>query len=156
MPIAPRKSESIDLKSIVNTIGKQNHTGDSGKIDSTRPSDSIGSDGITTEESGSAVGMKKKRTKTRSKQKNIRKDRRADHVKPPHLQIGSALYAGRPMTEVRQLLAIMFIHVNTLLCAYNRFNILFLFEVRSNSTRIYNNGKFLLQYTIRCIVYQIS
>lgn len=47
--------------------------------------------------------MKRKRTKTRSKQKNIRKDRRADHVKPPHLQVGSALYSGRPMTEVREL-----------------------------------------------------
>ena len=45
--------------------------------------------------------VKPKKMKTRSKQKNIRKDRRADHVKPAHLQIGNADYAGRPLTEVR-------------------------------------------------------
>mmetsp|Transcript_534 Transcript_534/g.896 ORF Transcript_534/g.896 Transcript_534/m.896 type:complete len:224 (-) Transcript_534:43-714(-) len=43
--------------------------------------------------------VKKKRIKTRSKQKNIRRDRRADHVKPEHLQIGNVAYAGRPLTD---------------------------------------------------------
>ena len=100
----------------------RNSTADSVKLDSTQLSDPIRSEGKPTAESSSSgsgsEGMKKKRTKTRSKQKNIRKDRRADHVKPPHLQIGSALYAGRPMTEVRQLLSMVF--VSKRLCTYNR------------------------------------
>jgi len=44
--------------------------------------------------------VRKKRLKTRSKQKNIRKDRRADHIKPEYLQIGNASYAGRPLSDV--------------------------------------------------------
>lgn len=42
---------------------------------------------------------KHKRKKTRSKQKNIRRDNRPDHARPQHLQLGSKDYAGRPLTE---------------------------------------------------------
>ena len=41
---------------------------------------------------------KRRRRKIRSRQKNIRKDSRADHNKPEHLRIGSRKYQGRPMT----------------------------------------------------------
>ncbi|CBZ53772.1 conserved hypothetical protein [Neospora caninum Liverpool] len=34
-------------------------------------------------------GPGRRRSKTRSRQKNIRKDNRPDHLKPPHLQLGS-------------------------------------------------------------------
>jgi hypothetical protein len=44
-----------------------------------------------------------KRPKTRSKQKNIRRDKRALEHKPDHLQIGSKEYRGRPITAVRYL-----------------------------------------------------
>lgn len=46
------------------------------------------------------LGKKKFRKKTRSKQKNIRKDNRTDDFKPSHLQIGSKIYSGRPLTNV--------------------------------------------------------
>jgi hypothetical protein len=39
-----------------------------------------------------------KRKKTRSKQKNIRRDNRSDTDKPTHLQVGSKEYKGRPLT----------------------------------------------------------
>lgn len=42
---------------------------------------------------------RKTRTKTRSKQKNIRKDTRTNDAKPVHLQIGSKDYNGRPITK---------------------------------------------------------
>lgn len=45
--------------------------------------------------------MKKKRTKTRSRQKNIRKDKREENLKPHHLQLSSNAYTGRSITEVR-------------------------------------------------------
>lgn len=41
-----------------------------------------------------------KRPKTRSKQKNIRRDKRAQEHKPNHLQIGTKDYRGRPITAV--------------------------------------------------------
>jgi hypothetical protein len=44
--------------------------------------------------------IKRQRKKTRSKQKNIRKDNRATGFKPEHLQIGSKSYTGRPLTKV--------------------------------------------------------
>jgi hypothetical protein len=40
-----------------------------------------------------------KRVKTRSKQKNIRRDKRGAEFKPSHLQIGSKDYQGRPLTK---------------------------------------------------------
>ena len=40
-----------------------------------------------------------KRVKTRSKQKNIRRDKRAEEFKPSHLHIGSKEYTGRPLTK---------------------------------------------------------
>lgn len=43
----------------------------------------------------------RKRTKTRSKQKNIRRDKRADAFKPEHLRIGTSEYCGYPLTEVQ-------------------------------------------------------
>lgn len=42
----------------------------------------------------------RKRKKTRSKQKNIRRDTRTDDKKPVHLQYGSKEYKGRPLSEV--------------------------------------------------------
>jgi hypothetical protein len=42
---------------------------------------------------------KPKRIKTRSKQKNIRRDKRGTEFKPSHLQIGSKDYQGRPLTK---------------------------------------------------------
>jgi hypothetical protein len=42
----------------------------------------------------------RKRSKTRSKQKNIRRDNRPDSSKPVHLQFGSNTYEGRYLTEV--------------------------------------------------------
>jgi hypothetical protein len=43
---------------------------------------------------------KRKRPKTRSKQKNIRRDNRENDKKPAHLLIGSKDYQGRPLTSV--------------------------------------------------------
>lgn len=40
----------------------------------------------------------RKKVKTRSKQKNIRKDNRADAFKPGHLVLGNKQYQGRPLT----------------------------------------------------------
>ena len=49
----------------------------------------------------------KKRRKIRSKQKNVRKDNRANNAKPDHLKIGSASYQGRPLTrETRDFLSL--------------------------------------------------
>ena len=45
-----------------------------------------------------ANNMKRKRPKTRSKQKNIRRDKRDDAFKPKHLLVGSKNYTGRPLT----------------------------------------------------------
>lgn len=42
---------------------------------------------------------KRKRIKTRSKQKNIRRDNRPDDQKPSHLKFGSNEYKGRPITS---------------------------------------------------------
>ena len=48
-----------------------------------------------------------KRPKTRSKQKNIRRDKRAPEHKPSHLRVGSKEYRGRPITPAtKQLLGI--------------------------------------------------
>lgn len=44
--------------------------------------------------------IKRKRTKTRSKQKNIRRDNRSEIAKPDHLRYASECYAGRSLTEV--------------------------------------------------------
>jgi hypothetical protein len=41
----------------------------------------------------------RKRNKTRSKQKNIRKDHRPQDQRPPHLQLGSEMYTGRQLSE---------------------------------------------------------
>lgn len=41
----------------------------------------------------------RKRTKTRSRQKNIRRDKRSDAFKPEHLRLGSSEYAGYQLTE---------------------------------------------------------
>jgi len=46
-----------------------------------------------------AAYQKKKRRKTRSKQKNVRKDARSSQDKPEHLRIGSKSYAGRALTQ---------------------------------------------------------
>jgi hypothetical protein len=43
--------------------------------------------------------IKRKRPKTRSKQKNIRRDKRDSAFMPEHLQMGSDKYTGRPLTE---------------------------------------------------------
>lgn len=45
-----------------------------------------------------AAYQKKKKRKTRSKQKNVRKDTRSSQDKPEHLRIGSKNYAGRALT----------------------------------------------------------
>jgi hypothetical protein len=54
---------------------------------------------------------KRKRTKTRSKQKNIRRDNRPDDKKPAHLQAakeGSEEYMGRPLTdETKKILGVL-------------------------------------------------
>jgi flagellar biosynthesis GTPase FlhF len=42
---------------------------------------------------------KPKRRKSRSKQKNIRKDHRSDTDRPSYLNVGSSGYAGRPLTK---------------------------------------------------------
>lgn len=48
-----------------------------------------------------------KRIKTRSKQKNIRRDKRAAEFKPSHLQVGSKDYKGRPLTpETKAILGL--------------------------------------------------
>ena len=49
--------------------------------------------------------IKPKKHKTRSKQKNIRKDNRSNDLKPKHLQIGSEDYNGRALTQVILTLA---------------------------------------------------
>ncbi len=59
---------------------------------------------INSESTDGNDGQKRKRVKTRSKQKNIRRDKRAPEFKPSHLQIGSKEYQGRPLTQVRKFL----------------------------------------------------
>ena len=44
--------------------------------------------------------LDRKKVKTRSKQKNIRRDKRGEEFKPSHLVIGSKDYLGRPLTQV--------------------------------------------------------
>lgn len=57
-------------------------------------------------DNGGAV-KKKKRIKTRSKQKNIRRDNRPDDKKPSHLKFGSKDYLGRPITpQTREKLSL--------------------------------------------------
>ena len=53
-----------------------------------------------TESEQDELRTKRKRPKTRSKQKNIRRDNRPVSNKPVHLQLGSKEYRGRPLTEV--------------------------------------------------------
>jgi hypothetical protein len=59
----------------------------------------VGSFGATVEGSIGPDGQKRKRKKTRSKQKNIRRDNRQDTQKPEYLRVGSAEYRGRPLTD---------------------------------------------------------
>mmetsp|Transcript_1239 Transcript_1239/g.2839 ORF Transcript_1239/g.2839 Transcript_1239/m.2839 type:complete len:265 (+) Transcript_1239:110-904(+) len=64
-------------------------------------------EGDNTEEDGVAGRNKRKRKKTRSRQKNIRKDNRSIEDRPTHLVRGSADYAGRPLTfETKKKLGI--------------------------------------------------
>jgi len=50
---------------------------------------------------------RKQKRKTRSKQKNIKKDTRPSNEKPEHLRVGSKEFAGRPMTgETRTYLSL--------------------------------------------------
>lgn len=49
-------------------------------------------------EGGQHIQQKLKRKKTRSKQKNIRKDHRSEDSKPAHLKFGAKDYKGRPIT----------------------------------------------------------
>ena len=51
--------------------------------------------------------VKRQRKKTRSKQKNIRKDNRATNFKPEHLQLGNKSYSGRPLTKVMKVVMCM-------------------------------------------------
>ena len=51
------------------------------------------------EEDGIPGRNKRKRKKTRSRQKNIRKDNRSIESRPSHLNRGSAEYTGRPLTH---------------------------------------------------------
>eukprot|EP01034_Spumella_vulgaris_P021314 gene21314-27344_t len=52
--------------------------------------------------------FKVKRTKTRSKQKNIRRDNRSNDDKPESLQVGHWKYMGRPLTkETKSILGIV-------------------------------------------------
>ena len=41
-----------------------------------------------------------KKHKTRSKQKNIRRDNRSNELKPSYLRVGAEDYMGRPLTKV--------------------------------------------------------
>lgn len=52
----------------------------------------------------SFLERRKNKVKTRSKQKNIRKDNRPESSKPAYLQIGSTEYRGRSLTKVRYLI----------------------------------------------------
>lgn len=56
----------------------------------------------TTNEEGEkkTAFLDRKKVKTRSKQKNIKRDKRAAEFKPSHLVIGSKDYQGRPLTQV--------------------------------------------------------
>jgi hypothetical protein len=63
--------------------------------DSKQPKDS---NSMTTTTTSTTADGKPKRKKTRSKQKNIRRDNRADDEKPDHLKVGSKEYKGRPLT----------------------------------------------------------
>lgn len=83
------------------------------KVDNGKPVDLAKSnppaDASVAEPASSTTGTEKpedrvnsrirKRTKTRSKQKNIRRDNRAAENKPAHLHVGNKEYAGRPLTE---------------------------------------------------------
>jgi hypothetical protein len=52
-----------------------------------------------TDNNNQDTDFKRKRTKTRSKQKNIRRDHREQDKKPIHLQFGSKEYRGRPLSK---------------------------------------------------------
>lgn len=54
---------------------------------------------VKSEVNEDAERKKPKRKKSRSKQKNIRKDNRSESDRPSYLNVGSAGYAGRPLTK---------------------------------------------------------
>lgn len=83
----------IDRGEIVNTHN-----------DPTPPKPSSSTTSVNTSEGSATSPYKRKRPKTRSKQKNIRRDHRSDDQKPAHLQLGGAgdggeEYRGRVLTE---------------------------------------------------------
>ena len=57
-------------------------------------------DTLKSDDNKQVDGYKRKRKKTRSKQKNIRRDNRDELAKPEHLQYASDNYAGRSLSEV--------------------------------------------------------
>jgi hypothetical protein len=58
----------------------------------------------------------RKRTKTRSKQKNIRRDRRTEEFKPEHLRLDSEEYCGYDLTEVFFISLLLFSHFAYCIC----------------------------------------
>ena len=70
-------------------------------IESTSKTSALSSSGTP----GAEIDYKRKRTKTRSKQKNIRRDNRPDSQKPSYItDMQSEDYRGRYLTEVRILI----------------------------------------------------
>jgi hypothetical protein len=74
------------VKALETTVKEEQGTAD------TRPGDQ------TTAEEDSDKAKQRKRRKTRSRQKNIYKDKRLAQHKPSHLILGRAEFAGRPLT----------------------------------------------------------
>lgn len=86
---------------------KQMNTSSNIEINRTNENKSIPNNANTMNNNDIEKPIPLKRKKTRSKQKNVRKDNRANDQKPIHLQIGTKEYRGRPLTEAtKKILAI--------------------------------------------------
>lgn len=75
------------------------HTPSSKTKSSDQSSGSVHPDTSLNDSTKQYYGPIRKRKKTRSKQKNIRRDHREQDEKPIHLQFGSKEYRGRPLSQ---------------------------------------------------------
>jgi hypothetical protein len=89
--------KSLPLPQATNAIDSQHSEAPAQVVPQQQPDANGSSEGKS-----AFIGERKKRGKTRSKQKNIRRDNRSDMQKPQHLQIsqiGKKDYNGRPLTK---------------------------------------------------------
>ena len=89
------ESKSSNSNTVSNGSGSGNGNGGNSKEMNSNKQKQTNGEGGETEQ----PFVKRKRPKTRSKQKNIRRDKRDTAFLPEHLKIGSDKYTGRPLTD---------------------------------------------------------